>query len=454
MNTHADKRQENKSLSVANAVSQKQTSGESTFQFVDNRLEAIQMRNLQELANNHAQKNTFQFVDNRPGTVVQKNWQEGNNKRNIIQRAKKISVNEPVAQLLMTSAAFRNSTQTGLGASLGFESRPADVRAIETQVNAYHALPAPAIQADAHNRLQALHGIQTAIHTHFSVNGMHESGHRTGMLNLLDDVRAEHQNQIQQLVANGHAPWTPNRGVMPAADLAAMDNTWTHVTGAAAGGSLAINDVSPSVIDGNNAAVPGFRNEMLAHIARLLTTDSGRRLITGLDAGPHAVTISPTYRGLTHAVAQEQVKAYGAETPGQDQEVAGPGGALAPGAGSISVVRMAPGSTDLETVDFNAAKEPILSPAYLGLGHELIHAMHNQRGVAWAANTHNPGEYAAGGVRDHYHNPEEFHTIAYNAPLAGGVVPVEHITENMIRAESQLPAREGHTGGSFADVIG
>jgi hypothetical protein len=41
MKTHADKTQENKSQSVANAVSQKQSSGESTFQFVDNRLEAI-----------------------------------------------------------------------------------------------------------------------------------------------------------------------------------------------------------------------------------------------------------------------------------------------------------------------------------------------------------------------------------------------------------------------------
>lgn len=55
MNTHADKKQENKSQSVANAVSQKQSSAESTFQFVDNRPEGIAQRKLQEMVNNRPQ---------------------------------------------------------------------------------------------------------------------------------------------------------------------------------------------------------------------------------------------------------------------------------------------------------------------------------------------------------------------------------------------------------------
>jgi len=54
MNTHADKTKENKSQSVANAFSQK-SSGESTFQFVDNRPEAVAQRKLQEMANNSPQ---------------------------------------------------------------------------------------------------------------------------------------------------------------------------------------------------------------------------------------------------------------------------------------------------------------------------------------------------------------------------------------------------------------
>jgi hypothetical protein len=55
MNTHADKKQENKNQSVASAVSQKQSGGKSTFQFVDNRPEAVAQRKLEKMANNSPQ---------------------------------------------------------------------------------------------------------------------------------------------------------------------------------------------------------------------------------------------------------------------------------------------------------------------------------------------------------------------------------------------------------------
>ena len=67
MNTHADKTQENKSQSIANEPSQKQSGGKSTFQFVDNRPEAVAQRKLQEMANNSprvAQLRAFQGMAN------------------------------------------------------------------------------------------------------------------------------------------------------------------------------------------------------------------------------------------------------------------------------------------------------------------------------------------------------------------------------------------------------
>jgi len=51
MNTHADKAQENKSQAIANGLSEKQSNNESTFQFVNNRPEAIAQRKLKEMAN-------------------------------------------------------------------------------------------------------------------------------------------------------------------------------------------------------------------------------------------------------------------------------------------------------------------------------------------------------------------------------------------------------------------
>lgn len=59
MHTHADKTQGHKSHSVANVVSQKQSSVESTFQFVDNRPEAIAQRKLQKIANDSPQDKQF-----------------------------------------------------------------------------------------------------------------------------------------------------------------------------------------------------------------------------------------------------------------------------------------------------------------------------------------------------------------------------------------------------------
>lgn len=62
MNTHANKTREDKSQAVSAKTSQLQSGGESTFQFVDNRPEAIAQRKLQEMANNNPQaKQATQF---------------------------------------------------------------------------------------------------------------------------------------------------------------------------------------------------------------------------------------------------------------------------------------------------------------------------------------------------------------------------------------------------------
>ncbi|MDP2713393.1 hypothetical protein [Rheinheimera sp.] len=55
MNTHADITQKSKTQSAANAAFKKQNFGESTFQFVNNRSEAIAQKKLQEDANNSPQ---------------------------------------------------------------------------------------------------------------------------------------------------------------------------------------------------------------------------------------------------------------------------------------------------------------------------------------------------------------------------------------------------------------
>lgn len=66
MKTHTDKSQENKSQSVANTVSQKKSGVESTFQFVDNRPEAIAQRKLQMMANSNFQGKQITQMQSMP----------------------------------------------------------------------------------------------------------------------------------------------------------------------------------------------------------------------------------------------------------------------------------------------------------------------------------------------------------------------------------------------------
>jgi hypothetical protein len=66
MNTYTDKTQESKRQSVANSVSQKQSSSKSTFQFADNRPEAIAQRKLQEMANNSPKATQLKTLQQKP----------------------------------------------------------------------------------------------------------------------------------------------------------------------------------------------------------------------------------------------------------------------------------------------------------------------------------------------------------------------------------------------------
>ena len=74
MYTHEDKMQENKSQAVANSLSQLQSNGESTFQYVNNRPEAIAQRKLQESINNSPrvqQLKSYQEMANNSSHVKQ-----------------------------------------------------------------------------------------------------------------------------------------------------------------------------------------------------------------------------------------------------------------------------------------------------------------------------------------------------------------------------------------------
>jgi hypothetical protein len=94
MNTHADKTHENKSQSVANEVSQEQSFGEPTFQFADNRPEAIAQRKLQEMANNSPQVTQLRALQEIADNCVQSNHSNNFSKTHLTANS-----NTPVYQM-------------------------------------------------------------------------------------------------------------------------------------------------------------------------------------------------------------------------------------------------------------------------------------------------------------------------------------------------------------------
>lgn len=79
MNTHFEKTQKNKSQSAVNSVSQKKNNSNSTFNFVNNRTEAVAQRKLQEVADNKS-KQIAQFQQTSSNNVQIQTVQKKENK--------------------------------------------------------------------------------------------------------------------------------------------------------------------------------------------------------------------------------------------------------------------------------------------------------------------------------------------------------------------------------------
>jgi hypothetical protein len=89
MNTHADKKEKNKRQSAANVVTKKQSGNASTFQFVDNRPEAVTQRKLQEITTNNAKNKLSESVWETSKSTAQLKLIEQSSISNVVQLGRK-----------------------------------------------------------------------------------------------------------------------------------------------------------------------------------------------------------------------------------------------------------------------------------------------------------------------------------------------------------------------------
>jgi len=299
----------------------------------------------------------------------------------------------------------------------------------------------------------------------------------TAVSDLLNEVQAEHRSLIDRTVRHNRQLWV--HGAVNPTERAAVNATWGSLV--AGNGSFRVSDET----NDNNGRVrisqgakEDLHGEILSHSARLLSRPAGRRLLHGLRERS-----SDSYR-LSHALGvgshQREVgfeasnlytlraggagslnyKAYegGEEASPQDT----PGGLVA-GRGESSLVKVSPGIKDATLLDRDATGRRVVSPSFVGFGHELIHAGRYQRGA------YVQGHYPAAGLPAGYNDDlEEFHTIAdagQRPAVAGNAftptvrgqataapTTVGHVgalggdlpTEAEIRAEHGLEIRSGH----------
>lgn len=156
----------------------------------------------------------------------------------------------------------------------------------------------------------------------------------------------------------------------------------------------------------------GFKTKTVGQLAKLMSKPLGRKLILALLAGGQKVTIQPT-SSMKIASAKRGA--------GSEENADGTAGA-----GGTTTIQIDADLADDKVLAFDKAGKEIASPVFLILGHELIHAKHNQEGRNKRSQA--PTDAAFG-------NKEEEETISTGT-----------LTENGLRAEHGLGERHGHNG--------
>lgn len=196
---------------------------------------------------------------------------------------------------------------------------------------------------------------------------------------LLDLHQAVHQQFIATAIE--HPEWDPpvagHAEIKDEDEKARVKEAWDNLRDGK--GNILISRASEKVRpvqagsklfkvnSGTEEDAKRFRVETLANFSRLLATPSGRYLVGELNAGGKAVTVSMTADGDMAAQS-------------------GTGGSMSKdgerGAGATTTVYMPSGDRARASNDLAYAKNgnSLYDPPFIGLGHELIHALHFARG--------------------------------------------------------------------------
>jgi hypothetical protein len=145
-------------------------------------------------------------------------------------------------------------------------------------------------------------------------------------------------------------------------EFATAQKVWKSIQGGS--GKLKILET-----DLNGKATAGFKATMQPKVGLLMSRPKGRELMLGLAAGAHDVTIRPS-TGKINGGAQARRGGDGSLEKADGKA----------GVGSSTTVEIDPTCSDDDNKVYDKDGNEISDPVYIFLGHELIHARHNQEG--------------------------------------------------------------------------
>ena len=326
-------------------------------------------------------------------------------------------------------------------------------------------------QGDLNGLMEALDILEHKIYRWFdATKGNPMNGNHTAMFNLMDEVQAEHKQVVGMVVGNNRNLWVKDRGGNSQRDIQAL---WTEIT-SGNGHFNVVNTVADQMGLPQNIP-PQFlqqmRIELFASFARLMSRPQGIKLLMLFKNGQArdkdlSFVLEPLYN-LVLGGAMGPNRAIATDDTNAKMTLHNNGG-IGKGNGSDAGIRFVPGMRDSSVMDRDVNNNPILSPTFVGFGHEITHSAHYQN-----------GSYASGlnmaGLPGAYHNDlEEFMTITpsdeqatYNSNAVTGSF-IDPSTKNQvngnttfsriraknkgiptegdIRREHGLSIRHGHTG--------
>ncbi len=256
--------------------------------------------------------------------------------------------------------------------------------------------------------------------------------------NDLDLIQAQHRKYISAIIGSKLQLWV--NGTVDEKRMANKD--WADLLRNKKGIRI------------EESASPTFQNEARSNVARLLSRGNGRKLVHALMSTSHALTIRTPQEdkvekirkyyiqeGLQGTKLEEELKGlFGGQAGPVDHkssQVKETDKGLERNEGSYSTMSMLNGLKDSERHSLDNKGRLLLSPNFIEMGHEMIHALHNIRGSSLAAIAKDTDKDTA------WENKSE-RSVIEGTPQIKGLLDQDFITENMLREDHNLGVRYGH----------